>query len=90
MNITQMVQDVKTGATVGIGTAATGVSTWFEWIPSDIGKLAALVGLVLSCVLIYIHWKKGRLERALLHEQLKEARAKRNRKPKQPYGSGQE
>lgn len=77
--IQQIAQDVKTGAVVGASTAATGVSTWFEWIPSDIGKLAALIGLILSCVLIYIHWKKGRLEQALLHEQIKEIK-EHNRK----------
>jgi hypothetical protein len=71
MNITQITQDVKTGATVAGGTTATGVGTWFEYIPSDIGKLATVIGLVLSLVLIYVHLRKGRLERDILKERLK-------------------
>jgi len=45
----------KTTAAVATGTTATGFGTMFDWIPSDIGRLAALVGIVLSCVLIFIN-----------------------------------
>lgn len=43
-------------------TAGTGLSTVFELIPDDIGKLATLIGIVLSLVLIRTHWKNGRAE----------------------------
>ena len=39
------------GGTIGTGQAAT----YLDWIPSDIGKLASLIGCVLSVVLI-IYW----------------------------------
>jgi len=74
VGLLERMQDIKIGAAVSGGTTATGISTWFEYIPADIGKLATLIGIVLSIVLIYVHLKKGRLERALLKEQLRKAK----------------
>lgn len=54
--------DPKVGASVATATAGSGLGTVLEWIPTDIGKLATLVGIVLSCVLIYTHLRKGRVE----------------------------
>jgi hypothetical protein len=53
---------VKTAATAGVTTASAGVGTWFDVIPDDIGKLASLVGLCLTAVLLVFHIKKGLLD----------------------------
>lgn len=63
MSVSNLISDVRTGAAVSTATAGTGLSTILEWIPNDIGKLASVVGIVLSLVLIYTHTRKGRLER---------------------------
>lgn len=81
MNVVEIAQDIKTAGTVAAGTTASGVGSTFGMIPDDIGKLAALVGAILSAVLIYIHvrkwWldrRKGRLEVQLLQEQLRKVK----------------
>jgi predicted site-specific integrase-resolvase len=33
----------------------------FDWVP-NLGELATIIGIVLSIVLIYTHWRKGRIE----------------------------
>jgi len=55
-------QSPKTAATVSAGTMGVGLGTAFEWIQSNIGTTASLVGLVLSCVLIYTSIQKERRE----------------------------
>lgn len=45
----------KASGAVGTGTMGSGVATMMEWIPADIGKLATLIGAVLSLVLI-VYW----------------------------------
>lgn len=54
--------DTKVASVVASVTTATGVGTLLELIPDDIGKLATLVGIMLSSVLIYTHWRNGRIE----------------------------
>ena len=63
--------DIKIGWGVAIATMGAGASTAYEpfhFIPDDIGKLAALVGLILSVVLLYFHSKikKAELRRVAL------------------------
>ena len=58
----QAAANPKIAAAVSLVTTSTGVSTWLSWIPDDIGKLATLVGIALSVVLIYTHLRKGRAE----------------------------
>lgn len=53
---------VKTAATAGVTTASAGVGTWFDVIPDDIGKLASLVGICLTVVLLVFHIKRGLLD----------------------------
>ncbi len=53
-----MTTNFKLAATVAATTVSTGVSTWFDLIPDDIGKLASLAGLVLTVILIVIHTYK--------------------------------
>ena len=45
----------KVAACVSGATTASGLGTILEWIPDDIGKLATLIGICLSAVLIYSH-----------------------------------
>ena len=69
-SITQFVgeasHNVKLAASTSLATATTGTITWLEWIPSDIGKLATVIGLILSTILIYTHIKKAQRGGALL------------------------
>lgn len=54
--------DPRTAGMVASTTAAAGVGDWFHLIPDDIGKLAAVLGVVLSAVLIVTHLRRGRLD----------------------------
>lgn len=54
--------DAKVAGATAAATTGTGLATILEMIPNDIGKLATLVGIILSVVLIYTHWRKGRIE----------------------------
>ena len=61
-SIQEAAQSAKIAAATSATTAGSGMATWLEWIPSDIGKLATLIGLTLSIVLIYTHLKKYKRE----------------------------
>jgi len=88
----ELAQNTKTGATVAAGTTATGLGTLLDWIPDDIGKLATLVGIVLSSILIYAHFHKTKafirhdkfemerelLELALLRQELENGKSDRD------------
>lgn len=60
--LTELAQNPKVASAVSTVTTGTGIGTFLDLIPDDIGKLATLVGIVLSSVLIYTHWRKGRIE----------------------------
>lgn len=90
---TEVMQNDKVAATVAAVTTSTGTATWFDWIPGDIGKIATLVGIVLSLVLIVTHWRKHQIEYRKIkleadvlaekeHERIE--RAERRRKQGQP------
>jgi len=77
--VSQTANDVKTASATSLATVSTGSATWLEWIPTDIGKLATLVGLILSSVLIYTHLQKNQrareaheLDMAIKRKELKE------------------
>lgn len=60
----------KASGAVATGTTGTGLATILEWIPADIGKVATLIGAVLSLVLIvywsqriYTEYHKGKIDR---------------------------
>lgn len=73
----QMIQDVKAATTVAVGTTATGLGTVLDIIPDDIGKLATVVGIMLSCVLIYVHLRKGSLEKKKIELEIEVLQKKR-------------
>ncbi len=60
--LAELAQNPKVASVVSTVTTGTGLGTFLDLIPNDIGKLATLVGIVLSSVLIYTHWRKGRIE----------------------------
>lgn len=60
--LAELAQNPKVASAVSTLTTGTGLGTFLDVIPNDIGKLATLVGIVLSTVLIYTHWRKGRIE----------------------------
>lgn len=74
--IERVVTDVKTAAGVAATTTGTGLAAWLEKIPPDIGKLATLVGIVLSCVLIVTHIKRYVIDKKLKDLQIAELEAK--------------
>lgn len=62
MSVTDLMSDIKIAWVTVMGTVGSGLGTILEMIPNDVGKLATVVGIVLSSVLIYTHWRKGRIE----------------------------
>ena len=52
-HLAEVAQSPKVGTAVAAGTSTSGLGTFLDLIPNDIGKLATLVGIVLSMVLIY-------------------------------------
>ncbi len=70
------------GYAVAGGTTVSGLSTWLNLIPNEIGKLATLVGVILSITIIIMHVRKMRqearesaLREAILEEQLRREKA---------------
>jgi hypothetical protein len=53
--IHQLVESPKVAAIVSAATTTTGAGTIFDIIPDDIGKLATLVGIILTIILIRVH-----------------------------------
>ncbi len=60
MNVDSLMNDVKVAATVALSAMGTGLSMFLALIPNDIGKLASLVAIVLTAVLIRNHLRNGR------------------------------
>lgn len=60
--LVELAQNPKIASSVSTLTTGTGLGTLLDIIPNDIGKLATVVGIILSSVLIYTHWRKGRIE----------------------------
>ena len=56
-----MLNDMKVASVVATGTVSTGVGSILDLIPDDVGKVAVLLGAVLSVVLIYTHLRNGPL-----------------------------
>lgn len=54
--------DGRIGGAVATGTTGSGIGTWLNVIPNEIGKLATLVGILLSITLIIMYIRKMRQE----------------------------
>ena len=64
--IQQLVTNTKVASGVAVSTTGSGLGTYLDWIPGDIGKLATLIGIVLSIVLIYSHLRRSHNESVLM------------------------
>jgi hypothetical protein len=64
MSIRDLVTDPRTASAVSGGTVASGLGTWTDAIPNDIGKVATLIGAILSLIMIYVSLKKNAREAA--------------------------
>jgi hypothetical protein len=88
----QAAESPKVASAVSAVTTSTGIGTWFDWIPDDIGKLATLAGVILSVVLIYNHVRRGRVEFELAQTELRimrEREAERIERALQRRAAGQ-
>ena len=73
--ITSALQSTQTSTVVAVATTGTGLGTILNLIPDDIGKLATVIGILLSLVLIYVHIqtaKKISMEIRLLEKKERE------------------
>lgn len=55
----ELLTNLRVAAGVATITVSSGVATFIEWVPLDLGKIATLVGIVLSAVLIVTHIRKA-------------------------------
>ena len=76
----QILTSVKIAVATGVTTTGAGVGTWFDVIPNDIGKLASLMGAILTIILAYFHVKKGVIDIAIkkLEYEMKKDKAARS------------
>lgn len=58
----RIINNVKVAGVIGTTTTGSGLGVILDLIPNDIGKLATVVGIILSVVLIFNHLKKGYIE----------------------------
>lgn len=58
----KILTDTKVAGSIGATTVGTGIADWLQWIPDDIGKLATVVGILLSLVLILTHCLRAAME----------------------------
>lgn len=77
MSIDILFSDIKIGISVAFATWSSGLATFLEWIPIGMGKLATVIGILLSMALIYTHLRKTirddekhEVEMKLLNKQL--------------------
>lgn len=90
MSIKTVLADQRVAQGVTLGTAGTGVSLMFDWIPDDIGKLVALIGGAISLVILILHvvltrtqYRRAVLEIEILHEKEGERIARAEKRMKQ-------
>ena len=58
-----ILHDPKVALATVFSLFMTSVGRAIELIPNDIGKVSALIGIILSIVLIYTHLKNGKVNR---------------------------
>lgn len=66
--------DVRAGAIVSTGTVGSGIATWLDTIPADhLGKIASMIGIILSVLTAVSMIRKGRREDAKRKEEARKA-----------------
>lgn len=66
----------KMAYAVAAGTAGAGMGTMFDFIPDDIGKLASMVGLLLSVLVFALQIRKHILEERRFRREEREYRSR--------------
>lgn len=62
MSVNSLLTNPKTSSVVSTSTVASGLGTWIDLIPNDIGKVASLVGLILTLIVMYCNLLKNARE----------------------------
>jgi len=66
MNVKELLLELtksqKAACVVSTVTTGTGLGKFLNMLPHYTGQIATVAGIVLSIVLIYTHWRKGRVE----------------------------
>lgn len=57
--MTELLQDLRLAWASAVAAMGSGAATAMEWIPEDIGKIVSVAGLILTIVLIRLHWRNG-------------------------------
>ena len=57
--MTGLLHDLRLAWASAVAAMGSGAATVMEWIPDDIGKPVSLAGLILTIVLIRLHWRNG-------------------------------
>lgn len=76
MTTSDLLNNLKLAWVTAVGTASTGTATLMEWIPTDVGKIASLFGVILTIVLIRLHWRNGNAKYELTKLESKELQQK--------------
>lgn len=58
--VSDTAQSLKVAMIAAITTTGATSTTWIDWIPDDISKVGALVGIPITIGLFYIQWRKFR------------------------------
>ena len=74
--VTMIASDPSVGGVVAAVTTTSGLGLVLNYIPDDIGKLATLVGIILSTVLIRNHLRKGQADLEKTQLEINALRAK--------------
>lgn len=84
--ITHLATEPKIAAVTATTTTASGIATWNELIPIDVGLVGAIAGALLSIVLIITHVlknkrdaEKHKLELEILKQRLNEKRKRKGK-----------
>lgn len=77
--VQQLTHSPKIAAGVAAMTTGTGAGTVLDWIPDDIGKLAVIVGIMVSVMILRVQrviLKKEQLELQIMRDKQATAREK--------------
>lgn len=75
MSVKELIADPRVG--VAVASMTTGAGTVLDWIPDGIGKLATVIGILLSILLIRVHYvnlQKSQLELEIMKRKEEERR----------------
>ena len=57
--MTGLLHDLRLAWASAVAAMGSGAATVMEWIPNDIGRVTSLFALILTIVLIRLHWRNG-------------------------------